>query len=103
MVTPPAQAGAPCQDGGGSMRTALLAALLFWIPHSQGGAQETTGRLVGRVVTQDGVPLAEVEVAASGPRLLGLREGRTTSAGTFTLPAIPAGSYSVTIRRLGYR
>ena len=85
------------------MRTALLVALLFWIQHSPSDAQETTGRVAGRVVTQDGAPLAEVEIAASGPRLLGSREGRTTSGGNFTLPAIPAGSYSVTIRRLGYR
>lgn len=42
------------------MRTAFLVALLLLIKYSPSAAQETTGRVAGRVVTQDGAPLAEV-------------------------------------------
>jgi carboxypeptidase family protein/TonB-dependent receptor-like protein len=85
------------------VRATILVIGIYLLNNVSGAAQETTGGLIGRIVTQDGSPLADVEIAARGPRLLGSREGISTSGGYFSLPALPAGTYSVTVRRLGYR
>jgi hypothetical protein len=85
------------------MRKALLPVLFSFLIYSLGEAQETTGGLTGRVVAQDGSPLGDVEIVASGPRLIGTRAALTTSRGDFSLPVLPAGAYSVRVRRVGYR
>jgi carboxypeptidase family protein len=86
------------------MRSAvILLALLLLLDEGSASAQETTGGLTGRLLAADLSPLAEAEITASGPRLLGSREGLTRADGYFTLPALPAGEYSVRIRRVGYR
>ena len=85
------------------MRATGVSVFFLLINYGLGTAQETTGGLTGRVIAQDGSPVAEVEIVASSPRLLGSREGLTTAGGYFSLPALPAGAYSVTIRRVGYR
>jgi hypothetical protein len=85
------------------MRAAGLSVLLFLINYCLGTAQETTGGLIGRVVTASGLPIADAQIMASSPRVLGSRDGLTTDRGIFRLPALPAGAYSVSIRRVGYR
>jgi hypothetical protein len=85
------------------MRAAAVSVFLFLNNCDVGIAQETTGGIIGRVVAQDGSPLADVEVVAGSPVLLGPREGVTTTRGSFSLLTLPPGPYSVWIRRVGYR
>lgn len=66
-------------------------------------AQETTGRLRGRVLARDGMPLPPVQVALSGPALSGERILRVDGSGYFVAHALPPGLYRATIRTLGYR
>jgi TonB-dependent SusC/RagA subfamily outer membrane receptor len=83
-------------------RGALLFALplAFLAPAATLGAQATTGTLRGRVtegVSGRGVP--EAQVTVNGTRL-----GAITNAnGDFTLAAVPAGSRTITARRIGYQ
>lgn len=86
------------------MQAAVLAvAVLILVGPRPGATQETAGSLTGRILTADGAALVEAEVTATGHRLLGSRSGLTTAQGYFRLPALPAGEYSVRIRRVGFR
>ena len=66
-------------------------------------AQEVTGRIEGRVVGPDSAALAEVQITASSPSLLGTRTAATDRTGRFQLQALPVGTYRVTARRIGYQ
>jgi hypothetical protein len=68
-----------------------------------GLAQEPqTGGIAGSVATERGEPLPDVTIRVIGPARL-TREALSGSGGQFALPALPAGMYEVTARRLGYR
>ena len=56
----------------------------------------------GTVVSNDGAPIAGVEVTISSPALQGVRARATDERGRFVFFAIPAGSYTVELRRIGY-
>jgi hypothetical protein len=65
-----------------------------------GSTQEIAGALEGRILASDRLPLAGVEVVATGPG------GRSTSSdgrGYFRFLALPIGVYSLAIRHVGYR
>ena len=66
------------------------------------GAQEVAGALEGRVLAAQGEEIVSAEVSAMGPALQGSRSIVTDSRGRFILHALSAGTYDVTIRRLGY-
>ena len=66
-------------------------------------AQETTGRLEGRVLDAKGQPIAEVNVSVTSPSLQGGRGCLTTARGTFVLLALPVGEYTVKLSHLAYQ
>jgi hypothetical protein len=70
---------------------------------SELAAQTVTGRLQGRVLGPSGVPQAEVSVTVSGPNLLQARTTTTASDGFFQVLALPPGTYTVQLRRIGLR
>ncbi len=75
-----------------SLRRVLFSlALLATIPLI---AQTQTGQLSG-TVTQDGSPLPGVRVTASSPSLQGTRSTDTDVNGSFSIPALPPGDYTV--------
>src|SRR4029450_1017026 len=67
-------------------------------------AQEQTGVLQGRAVDSSGALLPGVTVTVSGPTILGGARATTTSdQGTYRIPAIPIGLYTVSFELSGFQ
>jgi hypothetical protein len=66
-------------------------------------AQETTGRLEGRVLDAKGAPIPEVNVTVTSPALQGGRGCLTSSRGTFVLLSLPVGEYRVKLAHLAHQ
>jgi hypothetical protein len=66
-------------------------------------AQEESGRIIGRVVTQGGSPAAGVRVVAEARDGPGTRQESTDASGYFRLPGLLVGSYRLRIAFVGYR
>jgi TonB-linked SusC/RagA family outer membrane protein len=95
---PPAAKSRPVAPLVGRL-AALLAVGALLAPLAPLAAQ-ATGRLTGTVTdSASGRPLDQVQVSLAGSRL----GAGTDEAGRFTLVNIPAGSYTVEARRLGYQ
>jgi len=77
---------------------AALASLALLTTSSGLEAQEAGGEVRGRVVETGGAPIAGA-VATLNP--LG-RAGETNEQGTFVLRDVPAGGYTLSVRRLGF-
>lgn len=83
------------------MRLRLLA-IAFALPCA--AAAQTLGEIQGSVLdAQSGQPLAQALVAASGPALPAEESARTAADGSFTLPLLPPGSYTLNVSRDGYQ
>jgi hypothetical protein len=65
-------------------------------------AQVPTGRIVGRVVDDQGQALPGVGVVAESPRLVGKTEAVTDETGTFRLFSLPSGTYTITFSLPGF-
>jgi hypothetical protein len=84
------------------MKTAVWAVLSIILAASA-SAQETTGRLEGRVVAEGGAPIGDAQIVVTGPTLQGERHVVTDAHGRFVVRSLPAGSYTADIRHLGSR
>lgn len=82
---------------------AWLPAVLLAVWPCLSFAQETTGRLEGRVLDARGVPISEVNVAVTSPSLQGGRGCLTDARGTFVLLALPVGEYRVKLAHLAHQ
>lgn len=82
--------------------TLFIATVLFWIPTSA-IAQDTRGGIAGRIVSEDGQPLAGTEIEASSPVLIGSRSVASGADGRFRLTQLPLGTYELRIQRIGHR
>lgn len=65
--------------------------------------QETTAGLRGVVKDTSGAVIPNASVEVSSPSLIGVRKAPTDGAGSFILPALPPGTYSLTITASGFR
>ena len=65
-------------------------------------AQAVTGSLEGRILSAPGEPLEHAVVTVSGPFLQGTRSATTDVRGHFLLLWLPAGTYTVRLRALGF-
>ncbi|HEX6315773.1 MAG TPA: TonB-dependent receptor [Gemmatimonadaceae bacterium] len=83
-----------------SQSTLILTAVLIGSPAY---AQETTGRLQGRILADDRVPVAGAMVTISDPSKGLARTARTNDQGYFSALAIPPGTMRVTVRAVGFR
>jgi outer membrane receptor for ferrienterochelin and colicin len=63
----------------------------------------TTGGLVGKVVTEDGMALPGVVVVAKSPSLQGQKSTSTDSNGKYRLILLPPGVYEVTFSMSGFQ
>ena len=81
----------------------VVLALLAFIAPTVIAAQQVTGDIQGRILDPGGQPVAAVQVTVQGPNLQGDRRTSSDGDGRFLLPSLPAGSYTVAIRRIGYR
>src|SRR5437667_4455965 len=79
-----------------------LLAVVCLLPQSV-PAQEVSGSIQGRAVTPHAEPVAEVRITIAGPSLQGTRTSQTDLQGFFQMLALPAGSYTVRLARIGFR
>ena len=83
-----------------SRRLALIAGLLLTPMLPERAIAQDVGRITGVVTdSSDSRPLPAVQVNVGATRLGSI----TDDAGRYTINAVPAGRYTVTARRLGYR
>ena len=85
------------------IHVAWLALALTACMVESGQSQEESGRILGRVVTQDGTPAATVRVEAQSASLLGPRRETTDARGYYRLVGMPVGSYRLRLSLVGYR
>src|SRR5215472_18547047 len=78
------------------------AAALLVLSASFGFAQ-TTGQILGTVVDPQGAVLPGVVVTATSPQLQGDRTAVTDSTGTFRIPSLPPGTYTVKATLSGFQ
>jgi hypothetical protein len=83
------------------MRRVVLSVLALLVA-TGAAAQQTTGDIQGRILGAGGQPLADVQITVAGPSLQGDRRALSDARGRFVLRSLPAGSYAVGIRRIGY-
>ncbi len=85
---------------------AVLACVSFVAPIASLSAQAATGRVTG-VVTDSatGAPVIGVTLSLdpSGVRATPRLEARSDDNGRYAFPAVPVGTYTIELRRLGYR
>src|SRR5437667_9020289 len=74
-----------------SIAFALVAALCH-VPHA---FAQTTGRIVGTVVDQQGAAIPGVTVTVTSPQLQGSRETVTDGNGEYRFLSLPPGTYTV--------
>jgi len=84
------------------MRRVVLSVLALLTPMGA-AAQQTTGDIQGRITSPGGQPLADVQVSVLGPSLQGDRRTLSDAHGGFRLLALPPGTFTVQLTRLGYR
>ncbi len=61
------------------------------------------GRIIGRILDNQGNPLPGVTVEASSPKLVGKAATTTDATGTFRLMALPTGSYEIKFILSGFK
>ncbi|MCX6592129.1 MAG: carboxypeptidase regulatory-like domain-containing protein [Acidobacteria bacterium] len=66
-------------------------------------AQSDSTSINGTVTDPSGAAIANAKVVAKNERTGAVREVATSSAGTFVIPAIPAGLYTVTVEVAGFK
>jgi len=66
-------------------------------------AQQQTGEIFGRATDSSGAVLPGVSVTATGPALLQPRVAITSEAGSYRMPELPIGTYTVTFELPGFR
>ena len=78
------------------LKTACVAAVLALVASvSPGFAQQQTGEIFGRAVDKSGAVLPGATVTVAGPSLIQPRVVTTSESGTYQIPELPIGSYSV--------
>ena len=58
-------------------------------------AQAPTGRIIGTVIDDEGIPLPGVTVEATSPKLMGKSSVLTDESGVYRLFALPPGTYEI--------
>src|ERR1044072_7294543 len=66
-------------------------------------AQTTTSTIEGVITDANGAVITGAEVKASGVTLASERETLSDSQGFYRFTALPAGAYTVTVSRAGFR
>jgi hypothetical protein len=88
--------------------TTCIGVVRFWVPMllvfaSAGEAQRTTGDLLGVVRDASGAILPGVTVTISGPRIAGTQSATTSENGTYRIPNLPPGTYTVKVELSGFK
>src|SRR5918999_2597343 len=84
-------------------KATLLAALLALFVGTSAWAQQQTGEIFGRLMDKSGAVLPGATVTVAGPALIQPRIVTTSETGTYQVPELPIGTYSVTFELPGFR
>src|SRR6187402_1527085 len=84
-------------------KATLFAAALVLLVGTSAFAQQQTGEIFGRVADKSGAVLPGATVTVAGPALIQPRVSTTSETGTYRVPELPIGSYSVTFELAGFR
>jgi hypothetical protein len=82
--------------------TSLTAMVLVLLPLTA-VAQQQTGEIFGRVADASGAVLPGATVTVAGPALIQPRVAVTSESGTYRVPELPIGAYTVTFELPGFR
>ena len=82
---------------------AFIAAALFLMSFSNVVNAQTTSTMEGTVTDKQGLAVVGAQVHAEGVSIGAERSVTTDSNGEYSLPALPAGTYRLTVTRDGFR
>lgn len=85
------------------MRAVPSVLLFSALAIASAAAQQTTGDIQGRILGPTGQPVTDAQVNVTSSSLQGDRQTLSDARGGFVVRSLPAGSYAVAIRRIGYR
>jgi hypothetical protein len=83
------------------LRIAVLTQVIALLCVSAVAAQETTGRIEGRIVDDQSLPVPGVTVTATGPQ--GEKTAITDAEGRFTVPFLTPGTYQLRAELQGFK
>jgi hypothetical protein len=94
--------GAQLRKHSSSLTVLFLTLFILHLPSSSAAAQTTTSTIKGTVTDITGAVIAGAEVKVSGTALATERSGTTDAGGSYSLPALPAGTYKLTVSKAGF-
>lgn len=86
-----------------TFRTALVASALLLIVGTSTAAAQQTGEIFGRAADRSGAVLPGVTVTVAGSALIQPRVSVTSETGSYRVPELPIGTYTVTFELPGFR
>ena len=84
-------------------KTLVASALVLLLGTTAAVAQQQTGEIFGRAADKSGAVLPGATVTVAGPALIQPRVAVTSETGTYRVPELPIGTYSVTFELAGFR
>jgi hypothetical protein len=84
------------------IRKSFFALLVLVLAFSFAAAQAPIGKIIGKVVDDQGSPLPGVSVTAASSRLVGNATALTNETGTYRLLALPPGTYTIVYTLPGF-
>jgi hypothetical protein len=84
-------------------KTLVASTLMLLLGSTFAAAQQQTGEIYGRAADTSGAVLPGATVTVSGPALIQPRVAVTSEAGTYRVPELPIGTYTVTFELAGFR
>lgn len=84
-------------------KTLVASALLLMLGVANAFAQQQTGEIFGKAADTSGAVLPGATVTVAGPALIQPRVAVTSETGTYRIPELPIGTYTVTFELAGFR
>ena len=84
-------------------KTLVASVLMMMLGVASAFAQQQTGEIFGKAADTSGAVLPGATVTVSGPSLIQPRVAVTSETGTYRIPELPIGSYTVTVELTGFR
>jgi len=86
-----------------TLRTALVTSVMVLCLGATAAVAQTTGEIFGRASDTSGAVLPGTTITVAGPALIQPRVVVTSETGTYRVPELPIGSYTVTFELTGFR
>ncbi|HYE88446.1 MAG TPA: TonB-dependent receptor [Vicinamibacterales bacterium] len=84
-------------------KTLVASALMLVLGVTNAVAQQQTGEIYGRAADTSGAVLPGATVTVAGPALIQPRVAVTSETGTYRIPELPIGTYTVTFELAGFK